>query len=174
MRNAIILIVAACFLAGTAGKLAKQFDAKASPSRGPARSVDNGSSSVASNASLNSLTIPRDRTGHYRVDANIGGSSLEFLVDTGASIIALTDRDASRLGIKPAPRDYTVQIQTANGVARAARVRLASVRMGHLMVQDVEAVIMPRGALNENLLGMSFLSRLRRFEFRTGQLVLEQ
>jgi aspartyl protease family protein len=174
MRNTIILIVAGCFVAGIGGKMAKQFDAKASSAPSSRATETPRPIAASGTASLNTLVVPRDRTGHFRVNANIGSSNVEFLVDTGASIIALTDRDADRLGIKPSPKDYRVQIQTANGVARAARVRLASVRLGELTVQDVDAVVMPRGALNENLLGMSFLSRIRRFEFRTGQLVLEQ
>jgi aspartyl protease family protein len=139
MRNLIILIVAGCFISGIGGKIAKQFDAKASsPGTNTVRAAESSGSTEASrNASLNSFIVPRDRSGHYRVHANVGGSSLEFMVDTGASIIALTDRDAERLGIKPAPKDYRVQIQTANGVARAARVRLAAVRIGNLSVQDV-------------------------------------
>jgi aspartyl protease family protein len=125
-------------------------------------------------AGQNTMAVPRDRNGHFSVTAGIGGRRVDFLVDTGASVIALTKQDADRLGIKPDPRDFTAQMQTANGIVRAAKVRLAAVDIGPLTVHDVTAVVMPQGALAQNLLGMSFLSRLRRFEFRTGQLVMEQ
>jgi aspartyl protease family protein len=125
-------------------------------------------------AGQNTLAVPRDRNGHFTVTAGIGGRRVDFLVDTGASVIALTKQEAERLGITPSPRDYTVRMQTANGIVRAAEVRLAAVDIGPLTVHDVTAVVMPQGALAQNLLGMSFLSRLRRFEFRTGQLMMEQ
>ncbi len=96
------------------------------------------------------------------------------MVDTGASVIALTAADAAALGIHPAQRDFTVAINTANGIVPAAPVRLDIVEIGGVVVRDVAAVVMPDTALSENLLGMSFLSRLRRFEYAEGKLVLEQ
>jgi aspartyl protease family protein len=120
------------------------------------------------------LVVGRGRNGHFDVDAVIGGRRVNFLVDTGASIIALTAEDAARLGIKPSARDRVARMETANGIVLARHVRLASVEIGSLLVQDVDAVVMPAGKLSQNLLGMSFLSRLRRYEFRSGQLVMEQ
>ncbi|HEX2215600.1 MAG TPA: TIGR02281 family clan AA aspartic protease [Xanthobacteraceae bacterium] len=169
MRNLILFAVAALLIAGTAGQFADRFGLEPGATVGT-RSTAPGRSS----AGANTLAVPGDRNGHFRVDAVVGGRSLEFVVDTGASIIALTRRDADRLGLNPAPRDFTTQIGSANGMVRAASVRLASVEVGPLVVHDVAAVVMPDGALAQNLLGMSFLYRLKRFEFRTGQLVLEQ
>jgi aspartyl protease family protein len=96
------------------------------------------------------------------------------MVDTGASVIALTQRDAGRLGYHPAKRDYVVAVRTANGTVRAAPVSLGMVEVGGVMVRNVDALVMPDEALSENLLGLSFLSRLRRFEYREGRLVLEE
>jgi aspartyl protease family protein len=96
------------------------------------------------------------------------------MVDTGASVIALTASDAARLGIHPAQRDFTAEVRTANGSVRAAPARLDRVEIGDLTVRDVGAVVLPDGALSDNLLGLSFLSRLRRFEYSNGRLVLEQ
>jgi aspartyl protease family protein len=122
-----------------------------------------------------SLTVRRDERGHFHVEGRIDGRRMDFLVDTGASIIAIPEREAARLGIHPARREYTVQIRTANGTIQAAPTRLSMVEVGSgLVVRDVAAVVMPDGALSENLLGMSFLSRLRRFEVADGKLVLEQ
>ena len=81
------------------------------------------------------------------------------MVDTGASVIALTVSNAARLGIHPAQRDFTVEVRTANGSVRAAPARLDKVEVGDLIVRDVAAVILPDGALSDNLLGLSFLSR---------------
>ena len=95
------------------------------------------------------------------------------MVDTGASVIALTERDADRLGIRPTRNSYTASVQTANGVVRAAPVTLNMVDIGGLVVRDVRALVVPGGALNENLLGLSYLTRLKRFEYSNNKLVLE-
>ena len=97
----------------------------------------------------------------------------DFLVDTGASHIALRESDAARLGIRPIPRDYTVKVNTANGVAVAARVELRTVEIGGIVVRDLSAIVLPDEALGANLLGMSFLSRVR-WTHERGKLVLEQ
>ena len=96
------------------------------------------------------------------------------MVDTGATVIALTANDAARLGIHPAQREYVAEVKTANGTVHAAPTRLDRVEVGDLVVNDVAALVMPDGALSDNLLGLSFLSRLRRFEYSDGRLVLEQ
>jgi aspartyl protease family protein len=121
-----------------------------------------------------SVVIPPSSNGHFHVDGRIDGRRLTFMVDTGASVIALTERDASTLGIHPAERDYVATVSTANGTVRVAPIRLGMVEIDDLVVHDVAAVVLPDGALSENLLGLSFLSRLRRFEYSGGKLVLEQ
>ena len=102
------------------------------------------------------------------------GASCNFMVDTGASIVALTADDAAQLGIHPAATKYTMLISTANGTVRAAPTTLDMIEIGDIMVHDVAAVVMPNGALSDNLLGLSFLSRLRHFEFSDGKMMLEQ
>jgi len=121
-----------------------------------------------------SVVIPPSGNGHFHVEGAIDGRRLNFMVDTGASVIALTERDATMLGIHPAERDFVASINTANGTVRAAPVELGIVEIEDLVVHDVAAVVLPDGALSENLLGLSFLSRLRRFEYSEGKLVLEQ
>jgi aspartyl protease family protein len=120
------------------------------------------------------VIVPRDARGHFQVDARVDGRAVGFMIDTGASTIALTARDARRLGIHPVQNDYTASVRTANGVARAAPVTLEKVEVGDLVVRDVPALVISENALSENLLGLSFLTRLRRFEYTNGKLVLEQ
>jgi aspartyl protease family protein len=120
------------------------------------------------------LTVRADKRGHFNVEGRVDGRRMDFVVDTGATIIAIPEREAARLGIHPARREYVAEIRTANGTIYGAPTRLAMVEVGGLMVRDVQAVVMPNQALSENLLGMSFLSRLRRFEFADGRLMLEQ
>jgi aspartyl protease family protein len=128
----------------------------------------------ASATDFRSVVIPPSGNGHFRVEGLVDGRRLNFMVDTGASVIALTERDATMLGIHPAERDFIARINTANGTVRAAPVELGRVEIEDLVVHDVAAVVIPDGALSENLLGLSFLSRLRRFEYSDGKLVLEQ
>ena len=98
--------------------------------------------------------------------------SLALLVDTGASTVVLKPADAARIGIDTSALSFTTPVSTANGTTYAAPVRLKSVSVGPLEVRDVEALVAQPGALNENLLGMSFLKRLRSYEFTGDFLTL--
>jgi aspartyl protease family protein len=120
------------------------------------------------------VVIPRDAHGHFRIEGIVDGRRVGFMVDTGATLIALRKSDAARLGYHPTPRDYVGQVRTANGTVRVAPVKLDMVEVGGVMVRNVEATVSPDEALGENLLGLSFLSRLRRFEYQDGRLVLEE
>jgi aspartyl protease family protein len=125
-------------------------------------------------ANSRSVVVPRDSRGHFEVDARVNGRRIGFMVDTGASVIALTARDAARLGIHPPQNAFVAEVRTANGTVRAAPARLDVVEVGSLELHDVAALVLPDQALSDNLLGLSFLSRLRRFEYSDGRLVLEQ
>jgi aspartyl protease family protein len=130
--------------------------------------------SVPTNSSNSrSVTLSRGNGGHFWTDARVDGRRLELVVDTGASYIALRASDAARLGIHPTPRDYSIKVSTANGVTRAALVQLSMVEIGNIVVRDVPALIHADEALGVNLLGMSFLSRVR-FTHDRGKLILEQ
>jgi aspartyl protease family protein len=129
---------------------------------------------AATGANPRSVVVPRDGRGHFEVDARVNGRRIGFTVDTGASVIALTARDAARLGIHPPQSAFVAEVKTANGTVRGAPVRLDVVEVGKLELRDVAALVLPDQALSDNLLGLSFLSRLRRFEYSDGKLVLEQ
>ena len=125
-------------------------------------------------AGSRSVVIAPSRGGHFRVSGRIDGRRIDFMVDTGASIIALKPEDAAMVGIHPVGRDYMATVGTANGAVRVAPVELGTVEVDDLEVHNVAAVVMPPGVLGENLLGLSFLRRLQRFEYADGKLVLEQ
>lgn len=111
--------------------------------------------------------------GHYITQASINNRSVEVLVDTGASAVALSHEDASRIGLKPRNLTYDVRVSTANGEGRAARVMLREVEIGSVRVHNVEGLVLQEGALKGTLLGMSFLSRLRSFRVEDGKLILK-
>ncbi len=143
--------------------------------------VENGAKAVVTapavpepqSSGYRTLTLSRGSNGHFETAAMIEGRRIEFLVDTGASVIALREQDAGRLGFHPTRRDYTAKVSTANGTVLAALVELNRVEVGELVVFNVAALVLPDEALAQNLLGMSFLSRVR-WEHRDGKLVLEQ
>jgi len=128
---------------------------------------------VSSSSSARNVVLTRGRNGHFQVDARVDGRRLEFLVDTGASHIALRQGEAGRLGIYPRPSDFTVRVSTANGVTKAALVELRTVEVGDIVVRNVPAIVHSDEGLSVNLLGMSFLSRVR-WTHERGKLVIEQ
>jgi aspartyl protease family protein len=111
--------------------------------------------------------------GHFSAKAEINGHSLMVLVDTGASAVALSYQDAEVAGLRPHTLDYVVPVATANGETKAARAVLRKVEIDGVRVHDVEALVLPKGAFNGTLLGMSFLGRLRSFAFDGSVLTLK-
>ncbi len=120
------------------------------------------------------VTLRANAEGHFVADAVIDGRTVTVMVDTGATLVAITDTTARRLGLYPPRSDYRERLSTANGMVMAARVTLDNIRLGDVFLRDVEAVIVPGNALPVDLLGMSFLSRLSKFEIAGRQLVLSQ
>jgi aspartyl protease family protein len=118
------------------------------------------------------VRIRRRLDGHFAATAKVNGKPLSLVVDTGASTIVLRPEDATTAGIDINHLSYTVPVATANGRTLAARVRLNTVAIGPLDRRDVEALVAQPGTLTQSLLGMSFLSRLRSYEFSGDFLTL--
>jgi aspartyl protease family protein len=167
------VIVFAALMLAVAGLVPTLMDRNHAASSKPQQVAAVATTSAPASSGRRSVTIARDRRGHFQVEARVDGRRLDFMVDTGASVIALTANDAKRLGIFPAHNDYKAQVRTANGTVKAAPVTLGSVDVGGLVVRDVPALVMPENALGENLLGLAYLTRLKRFEYAGGKLVLE-
>jgi aspartyl protease family protein len=182
MRTIIIFAIAALLLAGMAPRYLEKAGAPVQPASGAATPAQPAARAAALpqpvrasvSAGPRSIVLSPNAYGHFKVEGTVDGRHLEFMVDTGASYVALRARDAARLGIHPAQRDYTGRSNTANGIARFAPVKLDMVEIGGVTVRNVQAVVMADEGLGENLLGMSFLSRLRRYEYREGRMVLEE
>jgi aspartyl protease family protein len=118
------------------------------------------------------IRLRRQDNGHFVARVTLNGVTMYMLVDTGASTVVLKPADAERAGIDLSTLTFTTPVSTANGTTYAAPVRLKSISVGPLEMRDVEALVAQPGALSENLLGMSFLKRLRSYEFSGDFLTL--
>ena len=173
MRN---IVITAAIMAGL-GVFMAQMASKMTPAPASANTVGAASQPPAASSAqsdVRTLNIPRDPRGHFATEGRIDGQRISFMIDTGASVIALNESSAARFGFRPTPGQYNINVTTANGTVKAAATRLARVEVGELIVRDVDAMVLPDEALSENLLGLSFLSKLKRFEYSNGQMVLEQ
>ena len=121
----------------------------------------------------NRIEVPVGNDGHYQLTAQVNGVNVRFVIDTGASSIALGPRDAERVGIDPANLAYIGEAQTANGTVQTAPVRLDSVAIGDIRDEGVPAMVL-RTDLDQSLMGMSYLSRFARVSIEGNRLVLER
>jgi aspartyl protease family protein len=121
-------------------------------------------------SSNRTLVYHADRRGHFSVTATINGAPTRLVIDTGASLVALTLDDARAAGIGSSELVFNQVTQTANGRVRFAPVMLRDIRIGQLSVDNVPAAVIEN--LDQSLLGMSFLKRLKSFEMREGALTM--
>lgn len=127
----------------------------------------------APTAPAGSAQITRRADGHFHADVLLNGQRVEMLVDSGASMIVIDEALAARLGIRPPEAAYTGEARTANGSARFAPVRLASVRIGGIERRDVAAGVMRGNGLPVPLLGQSFLSTIDKVTISGDRMILE-
>ena len=112
--------------------------------------------------------------GHYWARTLVNRkASVDFMVDTGASTVALTQDDAQKMGLRPRDLTYDIEIRTAGGITYGADVVIDSIRIGEVEVRDVRGVVM-QDVLTQSLLGMSFLRELYSYEFRSDRLIIRQ
>lgn len=125
-----------------------------------------------SKAGETSIRIRKRPDGHFVARTQVNGAAVSMLVDTGATTVTLTANDARAIGLDLDKLAFTIPVQTANGTGYRASVRLKALSIGPITFQGIEAMIAPAGALNQSLLGMSFLKRLRSYEFSGDFLTL--
>lgn len=117
------------------------------------------------------IEVPRSMDGHYYLTLEVNGTPVEFVVDTGASQVVLTQEDAARVGLSPENLRYLGIASTANGEVRTASVRLDTVALEGIVDENVPAVV-NEGQMFGSLLGMTYLDQFSRIEIRNGRLVL--
>ena len=116
--------------------------------------------------------IPLAADGHYWLVAEVNGVPTRFLVDTGATLTALSAESARRAGLEPRTGGLPVMLNTANGAVTAELTTVDSLRFGNIEAAGLDAVIAPNLG-NTNVLGMNFLSRLEGWRVKQGDLILE-
>lgn len=165
LKLAVMALVGAVSAVGAGQTLASLKNANQTPELRAAVAIA-PQSSMAQPAS-----IAKGRDGHYWAEADVNGSRVRFLVDTGASAVALTLADAQRLGIATDKLDYNYKVVTASGETRAAAVKLGRVSVAGAALNDVDAMVIESG-LESSLLGMTYLGRLASFEATRSALIL--
>ena len=119
------------------------------------------------------IEVPMGGDGHFHLTARVNGQPVRFVIDTGASTIALAEDDARRAGIDPDSLAFVGQARTANGMVQTATVMLDSLTIGEIAEYDVPAVVL-RSDLDLSLMGMSYLSRFARVSIEGNRLILER
>jgi aspartyl protease family protein len=122
-------------------------------------------------AGVNEFVVRANGNGHFLVHATVGPREIAFIVDTGASMVALSQRDADALGFFVHQLDYSGRAETANGVGRFARVTIDEIAIGEIVVRNVPAAVIET-PMRRSLLGMTFLRRLAGFEVKGDRLIL--
>ncbi|MEM7171968.1 MAG: TIGR02281 family clan AA aspartic protease [Pseudomonadota bacterium] len=138
----------------------------------PSQSTGNtGGEPYGEQATTSELFIRANALGHFLVDTEVNGEPVRFLVDTGATKVALAAKDAQRLGLTVDRLRFTEVYKTANGEVHAAPVTLRQIRIGQFVLRDVEAIV-TNSPMNVSLLGMSYLGRLQSYEVRDNKMVM--
>lgn len=118
------------------------------------------------------ITLIRGSNGHFSARGSVNDTAVTFLVDTGATDIVLSNRDAARAGIDTDRLSYSIPVSTANGMTTSARTTLNSISIGEIVYDNISVMISRKGDLDGSLLGMNFINRLRSFEIRGDRMIL--
>lgn len=119
------------------------------------------------------IEVPLGPDGHFHLTAELNGVPVRFIVDTGASALALSPRDARRAGIDLDRLVYAGQARTANGIVPTATVRLDRVAIGDIVDENVPAMVI-QADIDRSLMGMDYLRRFARISFEGDTMILER
>ncbi len=146
----------------------KRFAARLAAGLMPGRAI-----TITAEDGRREVLLSRDMSGHFTPMVEVNAQDIPMLVDTGASTVVLTYEDAVTVGIIPENLVYSTRILTANGEAVAAPIALTTVAIGPIRRENIPALVTRRGALDQSLLGMSFLTSLSSFHMQTDELRLK-
>lgn len=170
MLKPVIIMTCAIASAVTAGLGFIKLDDRSAAPAAEAAATGAPANDPATGDDAHATAIPKAQDGHFWANATVNSHAVHFLVDTGATVVVLTQADAQRLGFDKSSLTYNRKVITAMGPTQAAQVSLASLTVGNSTVHNVDALILPEGGTS--LLGMSYLGRLSRIEATPSSLVL--
>ncbi|MEP3278489.1 MAG: TIGR02281 family clan AA aspartic protease [Stappiaceae bacterium] len=119
-----------------------------------------------------SISVVESQNGHFYLDADVDGQSIRFLVDTGASTVSLTAKDAEKIGYAPDQLNYSFPVSTANGAAFVAPIKLDRLSIGNYTTHKLNATVSRAGSLDQSLLGMNALRGLSSWRVEGDRLIL--
>jgi aspartyl protease family protein len=171
------LIVITCLLIGAGALAYGDSERLAAARKTVAVTATDVSTALRTHATQNirkvrKVDIERRNSGEFAVKAKLNQVTAPMLVDTGATSVVLTYETAKAIGLPLELLDYDVELETASGRTRAARLTLDRLAIGSIVERSVPALVVPRGAAKSNLLGMSFLDRLESWEVRADRLTI--
>ena len=181
-------VIGTLFLAGAvAAGISLYLEPKLERAQNAPEAASVGANTTQPNVSTLTIDAPQQATsarrmatigarpdGHYWTRALVNKkASVEFMVDTGASVVALTFKDAQKMGLRPETLDYKWEIRTAGGITKGASVKIESIQINQVHVRNVDAMVL-RTDLSQSLLGMSFLRELYSYEFRGNRMIIQQ
>ena len=174
----VALVLAGMIAAGVkvfvAPKLGNEGDASAMSVKPETATSEANTTPEQADTLRRNAVLSKRADGHYWARMVVNKkTTVEFMVDTGASVVALTFEDARRMGLKPDELDYSWRISTAGGETMGASVLIDSLKINQVHIRDVEAMVL-RSDLEQSLLGMSYLSKLYSYEFRGDRLIIRQ
>ena len=118
------------------------------------------------------VEIPRGQAGEFALNVKINGVKAPMVIDTGATSVVLTWETAKAIGLPIEMLEYNVDVETAGGHTKAARLTLDRLAVGGLVEKSIPALVVPRGQMKTNLLGMSFLDRLESWGVQADKVML--
>ncbi len=169
IKTLFFCVLVALFFANFGDKIAAVIKNEISYAR------DSAPRQISPSANItNSIEIPIQNDGHYWVKMNVNNRPIDFVVDTGASYVTLSHKDAEKLNLSLSKSDYNIDFRTAAGITSMAEITIDTLSIGVIEVYDVKAYVAREGMLSVSLLGMNFLNGLQSFEFRGQELVFSQ
>ena len=165
---AILLLGAGALIYGDADRLAFAQKTMAAT----ATDVTSALGKHKTTPNVRAVDIPRKDSGEFAVRARINNVHAPMLVDTGATSVVLTWETAKALGLPLEMLNYNVELETASGRTRAARLTLDRIAVGKVVERSIPALVVPRGQAKNNLLGLSFLDRLESWEVRNDRMTI--
>lgn len=169
-----LLIIIICLLLGAGALIYGDSERLAYVQRTMAATATDVSAALRSHSTSNlrAVDIPRKNGGEFAVKAKINNIQAPMVIDTGATSVVLTYETAKAIGLPLELLEYDVDLETASGRTRAARLTLDRLAVGIVVERSVPALVVPRGQAKNNLLGMSFLDRLESWEVRADRLTI--